>query len=211
MKDCVSLTVQGPFHFRPDNVFRGRVRLENTSRLPCELPPASMPIARGWRDEGHLPLRFHTHYGQSLWLAWANESRKQTPTTTTKAAETGETAPRREPPTLDREKEGSGKLLPLTYLNSDFWQVTVELADDAFSEQTFLMNTCCARRTARKPGIGDGPFNQPPRLKAAELLIIDSWNFRAITPTPSIPRRSRKSCCARPAAGERRSPESGCR
>ncbi len=39
LKDCVSLTVQGPFHFRPDNVFRGRVRLENTSRLPCELPP----------------------------------------------------------------------------------------------------------------------------------------------------------------------------
>ena len=123
-------------------------------------------------------LRFHTHYGQSLWRAWANESRKQTPTTTTKAAETGETAPRREPPTLDREKEGSGKLLPLTYLNSDFWQVTVELADDAFSEQDVSYEYVLREADGAQTRDWGRPRSiNLPRLKAAELLIIDSWNF----------------------------------
>jgi UDP-N-acetylglucosamine pyrophosphorylase len=39
LKECAALSVRGLFRFRSDNVFRGRVRLENASGMACELPP----------------------------------------------------------------------------------------------------------------------------------------------------------------------------
>ena len=95
-------------------------------------------------------LRFHTKYGQTLWL------------------------------TGDHEILGGGQVeraIPLQYLNEEFWQVTITLPKEPATNVE--INYSYILREANGLAIqdwGNGRTINPAAFAQAEVLIIDAWN-----------------------------------
>jgi len=95
-------------------------------------------------------LRFHTKYGQSLWL------------------------------TGDHEILGGGlveRAIPLQYLSEEFWQVTVTLPKGPPTKVGIHYNYVL--READGPAIqdrGNGRTINPAAFAQEEVLIVDAWN-----------------------------------
>ncbi len=95
-------------------------------------------------------LRFHTKFGQSLWLVGNHESL------------------------------GSGeveKAIPLHYLNEEFWQATIPLARQAVPGVEIAYNYILREADGFTiQDRGNGRTINPAAFAQEELLIIDAWN-----------------------------------
>jgi 4-alpha-glucanotransferase len=96
-------------------------------------------------------LRFHTKVGQSLFL------------------------------TGNHELFGGGRserALPLQYLNADFWQVTLNVPDDAIPEAAINYNYILRNTDGSSvQDWGDDRVINPASFKQNEILVIDLWNY----------------------------------
>ena len=96
-----------------------------------------------------LRLRFHSRFGQSLWLIGSH-------------------------PSL-----GNGdveKAVPLTYLNEEFWQITIALPPEALDtpiSYDYILRNADGSQVA---DWGCDRLLVPAKFDSAELLVIDSWN-----------------------------------
>ena len=95
-------------------------------------------------------LRYHTHYGQSLWLTGNDELFGKNP---------------------------AGGAIPLQYLNEEFWEATLAVAPgaplDPGGSYHYLLRE--ADGAVVQDWGGDGRLDLAA-LKADEVLILDSWN-----------------------------------
>ncbi len=98
-------------------------------------------------------LRFHTRFGQSLHL------------------------------TGNHELLGNGRIekaLPLNYLNSEFWEATIDWPDDATSDETTVYNYVLRNADgSMTQDWGSDRIIRPGSFGNQELLIVDSWNDAA--------------------------------
>ena len=98
-----------------------------------------------------LRLRFHTRVGQSLFF------------------------------TGNHELLGAGRIeraAPLHYLNSEFWQATLLLPDDAIPDASIIYNYILrnADRLNTVQDWGNDRVINPAAFKQQEILFVDSWN-----------------------------------
>lgn len=96
-------------------------------------------------------LRFHTKFGQTLWLSG------------------------------NHEILGGGRIenaVPMQYLNPEFWQATIHLPDNAVPDAAIICNYILQNDDGSviQDGGNDRIINPAP-FKCRELLIIDSWNI----------------------------------
>ena len=95
-------------------------------------------------------LRFHTRYGQSLWL------------------------------TGDHEILGGGRVeraIPLQYLNEEFWQASITLPEAAATNVEIHYNYILREADGLTiQDWGNGRTIHPAAFAQAEVLIIDAWN-----------------------------------
>ena len=114
-------------------------------------------------------LRFHTQIGQTLFI------------------------------TGNHKILGGGRperAIPLQYLDTEFWQLILQLPDDEFPDALITYNYIL--RNADGFSVQDSGGDRvihPPSFRQSEVLIIDSWNqVLAQLKTLFTPSLSRKSC-----------------
>src|SRR4051812_18719583 len=95
-------------------------------------------------------LRFHTHYGQTLFLSGAH-------------------------PVFGNSNVEQA--IPLQYLNDQSWQVTIPIPDSARPEVEIVYHYVLRNSdgSLRFDWGSDKTIN-PAALKADEVLIVDAWN-----------------------------------
>ena len=69
------------------------------------------------------------------------------------------------------------RAIPLQYLKADFWQVTLNLPDDAIPDIAITYNYLLRNTDGSVvQDWGDDRVMNPASFKQNEILIIDSWN-----------------------------------